>query len=223
MEEKPKLKYCTIIPAFNEERHIAQVIDEAKKYSDLIIVIDDGSKDATVEIAKKHNVIVLKHPINGGKGVALQTGFLYAKKLRTNIVITIDADLQHDASKIPEFIQTLIEKNADIVIGSRSMGGSAPFVYRFGNFVLNTTFRLLYGQKITDTQSGYRAFRMDKFDGFAWASSGYDVETEMLTNARKHGLKLVELPIATKYHNSYKGTTIFDGIKIFCKMLFWRI
>lgn len=223
MEKIPEKMVCVIIPAYNEEKFIAEVIESAKKYVDLVIVVDDGSSDSTSEIAKKHADVFLRHPINGGKGVAMKTGFLYAKNKGIDVVITIDADLQHDAEKIPEFINTLEKKEADIVIGARGLGSSAPIVYRFGNFVLNTTFSLLYGQKITDTQSGYRAFRMSSYDKFAWTSSGYDVETEMLTNARKHSLKLVEMPIATKYHNSYKGTTIFDGVKIFCKMLLWRI
>lgn len=219
-----KQKICAIIPAYNEQKYIAQVIEETKKYVDLIIVVDDGSIDATADIVKKYaDVVFLRHPINGGKGVALQTGFLYAQKRGIDVILTIDADLQHDAKIIPKFIEKLNKTNADIVIGARAMGNSAPIVYRFGNFVLNTTFRILYGQKITDTQSGYRAFRMLAYSKFAWNSSGYDVETEMLTNARKHGLRLVELPIATKYHNSYKGTTIFDGVKIFFKMLLWRV
>ncbi len=217
-----KRKICAIIPAFNEEKHLDQVILETKKHVDFVIVVDDGSSDTTAEIAEKSADIFLRHSINGGKGVALQTGFLCAKREGADIIVTIDADLQHDASKIPDFVSTLDEKKADIVIGARGLGKSAPIVYRFGNFVLNTTFRLLYGQKITDTQSGYRAFRMSTYSKYSWQSSGYDVETEMLTNARKHGLKLCEIPIATKYHNSYKGTTIFDGVKIFCKMLLWR-
>tara|TARA_Y100000310_G_C20588318_1_gene766604 strand:- start:642 stop:1313 length:672 start_codon:yes stop_codon:yes gene_type:complete len=223
MENKQEKKIYAIIPAYNEEKYLAEVIADVKKHVDLVIVVDDGSSDTTCEIAKKHADVFLCHPINGGKGVALKTGFLFAQKKGAKIVITIDADLQHDAKKIPEFIELLEKSEADIVIGSRGLGSSAPIVYRFGNFVLNTTFRILYGQKITDTQSGYRAFKMASYAKFAWNSSGYDVETEMLTNARKHGLRLVELPIATKYHNSYKGTTIFDGVKIFCKMLLWRV
>lgn len=216
-------RVAVIIPAYNEEKHIEEVLLEVRKYSHLIIVVDDGSCDRTAEIAKKHADVFLKHPINGGKGVALQTGFEYAFREGVDIVVTIDADLQHDAKEIPGFVEKMEKEGVDILIGARGLGNSAPFVYRFGNFVLNTTFRILYGQKITDTQSGYRAFRMSKYPLFAWASSGYDVETEMLTNARKHALKLAEYPIATKYHNSYKGTTIFDGVKIFCKMLLWRI
>lgn len=223
MAEKNHRKVCAIIPAYNEEKYLAEVIKKTKNFVDLVVVVDDGSLDSTCRIADEFADFCLRHPINGGKGVAMKTGFLFAKQKDIDIVVTIDADLQHDAEIIPNFVETLEKKGADIVIGARGLGSSAPIVYRFGNFVLNTTFRFLYGQKISDTQSGYRAFRMSKYDKFAWTSSGYDVETEMLTNARKHGLKLIEIPIATKYHNSYKGTTIFDGMKIFFKMLLWRI
>jgi glycosyltransferase involved in cell wall biosynthesis len=216
-------KVCAIIPAFNEETDLAEVIFETKKHVNSVIVVDDGSYDNTAKIAEKEADYFFKHSVNGGKGVALKTGFLFAKNKGFDIVVTIDADMQHDPAKIPEFLQVIEEKKADIVIGARGLGKSAPLVYRFGNYVLNSTFKILYGQKITDTQSGYRAFLMNSYPKFVWQSSGYDVETEMLTNARKHGLKLAEIPIATKYHNSYKGTTIFDGIKIFCKMLLWRV
>ncbi|MBT4445686.1 glycosyltransferase family 2 protein [archaeon] len=222
-ENMVQRKVCAIIPAYNEEKYLAEVISETKKYVDSVIVVDDGSLDKTAIIASNEADHFLKHPVNSGKGVALQTGFLYAQKLDFDVIITIDADLQHDPARIPEFLKVLDEKKADIIIGARGLGKSAPIVYRFGNFVLNTTFSILYGQKITDTQSGYRAFLMKSYPHFVWQSSGYDVETEMLTNARKHGLVLAEIPIATKYHNSYKGTTIFDGVKIFCKMLLWRV
>ncbi len=223
---KNNLKIVAIIPAYNEEKHISKVISLTKKYVDFVIVVDDGSSDKTFDIAKascEGTDFVLRHPINSGKGVALYTGFILAEREEVDVIITIDADLQHDASQIPEFVSCLLETKSDLVIGCRKSNRKMPFVFKFGNFVLNTTFRLLYGKKINDTQSGFRAFKSGVFSKIAWNSSGYVVETEMLAAACKKKLKISEISIATQYHDNYKGTTIFDGIKIFIQMLSWRV
>lgn len=208
-----------LIPAYNEEAHIARVVLETKKYVDKVIVIDDGSRDATAKQAREAGATVLHHIINMGKGLALKTGFEAASD--ADLIITLDGDGQHDPKEIPRFISTL--QHAEIVIGARQMNSNMPFVLRAGNFLLHKAFSFLFHASIHDTQSGFRAFRSGVYDRIAWQSSGYSVETEMLIKARKKGLRCVEIPIKTVYLNAVKGTTVIDGIKIFMDMLLWKL
>ncbi len=216
------MKIVAIIPAYNEERTISEVIKSTKKYVDEVIVIDDGSKDKTSEMSKFAN-FVATHPINMGKGVALKTGFEAAIKRGADIIITLDADGQHDPNDIPKLINILTKEKADIVIGSRKLNEKMPLIFKFGNWFLNKLFTFLFKQAIADTQSGFRAFRANIYDKIKWTTSTYAVETEMLANAGKKKLICKETPIETLYLDKYKGTTIFDGISIFFRMLSWKL
>ena len=210
-----------IIPAYNEGEKILNVIGKTKKYIENIIVVDDGSKDNTVEIAEKTGVKVLKHIINLGKGAALKTGCEFALSRKAKILIAIDADGQHDPAEIPKFLKELI--GTDIVFGYRQLTKTMPGVLRFGNWFISKMVWLFFGIKLKDTQCGYRAFTADTYKKIKWQAQNYDVESEMITNVGKKGLKYEEIPIQTIYSDKYKGTTVIDGIKIVLKMLFWKI
>ena len=213
-------RIIAIIPAYNEEKHIASVIHETKKHADEVIVVDDGSSDSTSNVSREASFI-LKHAINMGKGLALKTGIEFALKRNPELVVTIDADAQHDPSEIPKLINKLKEDKADIVIGSRTRPENMPLLYRYGNFFIRSLFSVLF-QNIKDTQSGFRVFNPDVYEKIRWRASSYEVETEALANASKHNLKCVEVPISTIYQDHYKGTTVIDGAKIVFNMLKWR-
>jgi glycosyltransferase involved in cell wall biosynthesis len=215
------MRLYIIIPAYNEEKHLAKVISGVKKYSKNIIVVDDGSKDNNFRVAKEQNVVVLKHIVNLGKGAAMKTGAEYSLKHGADSLIFIDSDGQHDPSDIPRFLNEL--KNADIVFGSRKRTGNMPFVFRFGNWFISFTSRLLFGIDIHDTQSGFRAMTSETYKRIKWASTGYSVESEMIALAGKNKLKYKEIFIKTVYSDKYKGTTVFDGIKIVLNMFKWRL
>ena len=210
-----------IIPAHNEQKHIASVIREVKKFSEKVIVVDDGSNDSTSEIANKENVIVLKHIINLGKGAALKTGAEYAIRNGAKALIFIDADGQHEPKDIPRFLTAL--KEADIVFGSRSLNKNMPLVLKFGNWFINKTNNILFGVKLRDTQSGYRAMTVQAYNKIKWKASSYGVESEMVANVGKKRLKYKEITIKTIYSDRYKGTTIIDGVKIVLNMIWWKI
>lgn len=210
-----------VIPARNEENNIRKVINETKKYISDIIVVDDGSKDMTYEEAKKEGVVVLKHIINLGKGAALKTGCDYALKQGASEIVVLDADTQHEPSKIPQFLDEL--KDADIVLGYRSLSKEMPPILKFGNWFINKMTKLLYGINLHDTQCGYRAFTADAYKKVRWKSSNYSMESEMIANIGKRNLKYKEIPIKTIYTDRYKGTTIIDGIKIVCNLFWWRL
>lgn len=152
-----------IIPALNEEISIGTVVLKTKKYADHVIVVDDGSTDDTAEVARIAGAYVIKHSKNRGKGWALETGFDEARKNGTKIIVTIDADGQHDPSEIPKVIGPIISREADMVIGSRYLNGnSIPIYRRIGQRILDRTTNINSGINITDTQSGFRAFAVEK-------------------------------------------------------------
>jgi glycosyltransferase involved in cell wall biosynthesis len=210
-----------IIPAYNEGKRICSVIKGVKQYCKNIVVVDDGSKDNTSKVAKNEGVIVLRHIVNLGKGAALKTGCDFAVKNKAKILIAIDADGQHDPREIPNFINALNSK--DIVFGYRIFDKNMPFVFRLGNSFINFSTRLIYGISLKDTQSGYRAFTADAYKKIRWKASDYSMESEMIANAGKRHIKYKEIPIKTIYTDKYKGTTIFDGIRIVINMFLWRL
>ena len=214
-------KIFAIIPAYNEEKRISKVIKETKKYVDNIVIVDDGSKDKTKEMAKKGKAIVLRHLINLGKGAALKTGCDYAVKNKADIIIVIDADAQHDPNEIPKFLKNI--KKCDIVLAYRKLNKNMPFVLKFGNWIINKTITFLYGIRIKDSQCGYRAFTTKAYKRLKWKATDYSMESEMIAKIGKYKLSYTEIPIETIYSDKYKGTTILDGIKIVFNLLLWRL
>lgn len=208
-----------IIPGYNEEKNIAKVIEKTIKFCKNIVVVDDGSSDSTSENAAK--AIVLKHIINLGKGAALKTGVEYAIRQGARIIVALDADGQHDPAMIPEFLKTL--DDCDIVFGYRKLSSRMPLIMRLGNWTINTMTEIIFGIKLKDTQSGYRAFKAKAYRKLRWDATDYFVETEMVANVGKKKLKYKQIPIATIYADKYKGTTVIDGIKIVLNMIWWRI
>lgn len=215
------MKIFAIIPAHNEEKHIYSIVKKAKKYVDRVVVVDDGSRDKTREMARKGKAIVLRHLVNLGKGAALKTGCDYAVKNNAGFIIAIDADAQHDPKEIPRFLESL--KGHDIVLGYRKLNRKMPFVLKFGNWFINKTIRFLYGVKIRDSQCGYRAFTAKTYKKLRWRASDYSMESEMIAKMGKYKLSYAEVPIATIYSDRYKGTTVLDGIKIVFNLLIWRL
>ncbi len=210
-----------IIPAMNEEKHVGKVITGVKKYCDNIVLVDDGSKDKTGNCGRKEGIIVIRHITNLGKGAALKTGCDYAVMHGAKIIIVIDADGQHDPNDIPRFLKEL--KNADIVFGERKFNNKMPFVLKFGNLFINKITKFLYGVNLKDTQCGYRAFTVETYLKIRWEASDYSMESESVANTGRHKLKYKEVTIDTVYSDKYKGTTIFDGIKIVMNLFYWKL
>jgi len=210
---------AAVIPAYNEEKYLKDVILKTRKFVDKVIVVDDGSKDRTVEIAKKYADITLHHVVNMGKGFALRTGFEEAIRERASKIVMLDADGQHDPSDIPKLLRAL--SDTELVVGSRDFE-KMPLRARFANIFLSFLFRCLFGTRINDTQSGFRALKSEIYKKIKWKSNRYGVETEMLANAAKKKINYSEVPIKTIYHEIYKGTNFTDGIKIALLMAKWR-
>jgi glycosyltransferase involved in cell wall biosynthesis len=214
-------KIIAVIPAHNEEKHIEKVVRETKKYVDEVIVVDDASTDNTSKIAKKEGAVVLRHEINLQKGAALKTGCEAAIMLDADSIITIDGDGQHDPHEIPKLINKLNKYN--LVIGSREFNKNMPLTAKLGNLFLSKLSRILFKNKIKDSQTGYRAFNVSIYPKILWESSGYGIETEMIKNINKHNLSHIEVDVTTIYNDDYKGTTPMDGIKIALNMIQWKV
>ncbi len=210
-----------IIPAYNESKNIEKVIKKTKKYCKNIIIVDDGSSDNTYLTAKKTGVIVLGHIVNLGKGAALKTGCDFAIKKGAEIIISLDADGQHDPKEIPKFLEAL--KDCNIVLGYRKLNKKMPLVLKLGNWFISFITRFLYRINIKDTQCGYRAFNVKTYKKIRWDALDYSMESEMIAQIGKNKLKYQQIPIETIYSEKYKGTTIMDGIKIVLDMFWWKL
>ncbi len=208
-----------IIPAYNEEKEISNVILGVKKYCRSVIVIDDGSSDDTCTKAIEAGAELLRHPVNLGKGAALKTGCEYALKHGATKIICIDSDGQHDPKHVPE-IEGALDKY-DIVFTYRTFNKKMPMILRIGNMLITTTSSVLSRLRLNDPLCGYRGLTQKGYEQVRWITCGYFVEEEMVLNAA--GLKYTELPIATIYKDSYKGTNVLDGISIMSNMIVYRL
>lgn len=211
-----------IIPAYNEEKNIAEVIEKTKRYTDNVVVVDDNSTDKTRRLAETNKSIVLRHIINLGKGAALKTGCDYAFKKGAKFLVVLDADAQHNPDDIPRFIEKL--KKYDVVFSYRTRSSKMPLILNFGNWFISYTVRILYGISLNDTQCGFRAFSKMAYKKIRWDSSDYSMESEMISRLGLGNQKLryTQIPIKTIYSDKYKGTTILDGIKIVFNMMWWK-
>jgi len=217
------MKTSIVIPCYNEGERIIETLKRIKRleFNKKIIVIDDGSTDNTYfKISDNFNdIICLRHKINLGKGAALKTGCDAAILMKTDIIVLMDGDGQHLPEWIPALINKMKAENSDIIFGVRKIGKKMPLFSFFGNKFLTSTINLLTGYYLTDSQSGFRAFTSVAYKKIYWQSSDYFVETEIIVNAAKHSLKYSQLEIDTIYKDNYKGTTFFDGIKIFINLI----
>ncbi|MFX1565937.1 MAG: glycosyltransferase family 2 protein [Promethearchaeota archaeon] len=194
------MRTCCIIPAFQESRAIKQVVDLSQRYCPNIIVIDDGSTDNTQQIAEKAGATVLRHSQNRGKGAALRTGFNHALQMGYDIIITLDGDLQHNPHSIPRFISK-IHEGYDVVVGSRyaTRSEEMPFARKLSNLITTQALRVFFKLPVTDSQSGYRAFRKKVLEVVHVRDDGFAAETEILIDAQRAGFAITEVPIATNY------------------------
>lgn len=218
MESK---KTWVVIPAYNEAPRISEVLKKTSKYTQNIIVIDDGSTDKTIEEVHKHNVVLLQSKMNKGKGASLKIGCYEAMKRKAEYIILMDGDGQHDPSLIPEFMFQL-DFN-DIIFGCRSLKDPMPRYRRLGNWVICHAIKWLFGIKISDSLSGYKAFKVSVFDKIKWESDRYNVEVDILINTGKNKLSYKEIKIPTNYNNKWSGITKTEGFKILLHVIKRRI
>ncbi len=198
--DKPIIVAC--IPAYNEEKYIAKVIVETKKYVDKIIVCDDGSRDLTAEIARELGAIVVKHQENKGYGAALRTLFKKALELNPDIIVTLDADGQHNPKEIPRLVEPILKGEADIVIGSRFLGKTNQPKWRIlGVKTITKTVRTAFNiNEITDAQSGFRAYKATIIKDIIPEDNTMAASIEILAKAKTKNLRIKEVPTVIISH-----------------------
>jgi glycosyltransferase involved in cell wall biosynthesis len=204
-----------VIPAFNEERFIGSVVLKAKKYVDAVLVIDDGSKDLTGEIARDAGAIVVRLETNQGKGAALNSAFEKARELRAQAVVVLDGDGQHRPEEIPRMVQPILDEQTDMVVGSRYIGipNTAPFYRKIGQRIMTFLTNFSSGVKSTDSWSGYRAFSPKAIKSMRFREGGWGADPEFQFQAREHQLRVSEIPISAIYEEKAKRNPLTHGVK----------
>ena len=190
------------IPAYNEENNIASIIVKLKKIAQKIIVCDDGSTDLTGEIAQKLGATVIRHPKNLGYGSGIRSIFQKAKEIDSDILVTFDADGQHQVEDIKKVIEPILKNNADLVIGSRFLDNKTidvPEYRKIGIKLITKVTNSTLEEKITDSQSGFRAYNKDIITKLEPGDVGMGISTEILIKASSHGFKITEVPINILY------------------------
>lgn len=216
-----------IIPVYNEELTVGNVIDRVKKVTQKtglkheIIVVDDCSYDKSLESAKKHNAKIYTLKEHLGKGYALRAGFAKAKG---DIIITIDSDGSHRPEELPRVLAPILQDKADLVIGSRYLNQknvASRKLNAFGVQIFNFLIQLLTGVAITDSQSGYRAMKREVLKNHKLKSGGYEIESEMLVKTAKKGFRVTEVPISFEQRTYGRSGVdpLVDGSKILLSII----
>ena len=195
------LKITIGIPAYNEEKNIASIITKLKKITDSIIVCDDGSSDMTSEISKNLGAIVITHKKNMGYGVAINSIFQKAKELNIDLLVTFDADGQHRVEDIEKVVEPIKNNTADLVIGSRFLDkkSNVPNYRKIGIKVITKITNASIKKKLTDSQSGFRAYNKQVLSQISPSDIGMGISTEILIKSSSKGLRIMEVPITILY------------------------
>ena len=192
-----------IVPAHNEEESLPVTLDElARKAPGVdVLVVDDGSRDRTAELARDRGVPVLRHPVNQGVGAALQTGFRYAIEQGYAIGVQLDADGQHDPASLESLVAPVRDGSCDVVIGSRYVARSgyrAPFARRLGMILFSAVVRTAVGLRISDTTSGYRAYGREVMEVCRWDFPRDFPDAPLLISLARRGFRLIEVPVTMR-------------------------
>lgn len=215
------------IPAFDEALSLPNVLVEIPTaiagLSTHVLVIDDGSRDATAAVARAAGANVVSHPVNSGQGAALQTGYLVAERLGVEIVVTLDADGQHDPHEMIALVVPIVEDRADFVVGSRRKGDyeKESHARDAGITVFTRLINLLGGTQVTDIANGYRAIRASRLAEISFTEDQFH-NPELLLGAARAGLRVLDVPVTIRRRSAgvtKKGTNLRYGVGFLRVML----
>lgn len=208
---------AAIIPAYDEEKHIGDVVRRTRAKLDHVLVIDDGSSDATAERAGEAGAEVVRHEQNRGKGESIKTGLRYWLDRQFTWVFVLDADGQHLPEEIDRFIHAAHSDGASLLIGNRMRDTSSmPFVRRLVNRWMSNRISRACGQDIPDTQCGFRMIHRHLIPELLGGSERFDYETEMLIITSRKGFRIESVPVSTVYSDEVSSIhPIRDTIRFF--------
>jgi len=211
------MKIVAAIPSLNAEASIGDIVTRARGYVNQVIVIEDGSRDATLRIARAAGALVLSHGNIRGYGNSIKSCFEEAKKNNVDILVILDSDGQHDPEEIPLFIKPLIDGEADMVIGSRFLGveNNMPQYRKLGIGIVTWLFNVGSKVKVTDAQSGFRAYSKKVLDALSLVENGMGVSVEIPVKVRVKGFTIKEVPISCYYHRgSSTMNPVLQGLQV---------
>jgi glycosyltransferase involved in cell wall biosynthesis len=220
-----KQKIAALIPAYNEEKHIGEVVRRTRQQLADVLVVDDGSADKTAESAGKAGAEVIVHEVNQGKGETIKTGLRHWMSRQFDLVIILDADGQHRPEEIDRFVEAAVAAdNPKLILGNRmSHVSSMPRVRRFVNRWMSQQISAVCGQEIPDTQCGYRLLHRELIPELLGGAARFDYETEMLILASRKGFRIASVPISTVYSDEVSSIhPVRDTIRFFKLMRRYR-
>ena len=210
-------RVAAVIPAYQEEKHVAEVACRVRAQLEHVLVVDDGSTDTTAERARVAGVDVVVHPQNRGKGESIKTGLRYWLDRGIDYVVLLDADGQHLPEEIVRFIEAAGQNNAKIFVGTRMNDvTSMPWVRRVVNRYMSDKISRACGQQIPDTQCGFRMLHRDLIPELLGGTNRFDYETEMLIIASRNGHRIAAVPITTVYSDEVSSIhPVRDTLRFF--------
>ncbi len=242
-------RYCALIPAFQAEETIGEVVSRVKAQGLDVVVVDDGSRDRTAAAAATHGALVISHLRNRGKGSALRTGFAYALRERYDGVVVLDSDGQHDPAEIPRLIEAGERQHAGLVVGNRmadglpaapparpersTTGGGAaqggvamPPTRRWVNAAMSTIISQLIRQRIPDSQCGFRVIRKELLADVPLTAARFEIESEVLLSAARRRWKIISVPVTSIYRDQASHIRpLLDTLRflrLVARFLLWR-
>jgi len=216
---------CVVIPVYNEESVIPEVVEELRQAGTFtVIVVDDGSSDNSFATAKELGVVAVRHKINRGKGAAVKTGIEVAKRLDADIVVTMDGDGQHDPVDIAVLVDPIVKDGCDVVLGSRLMDHEGmPVIKIIANKIGNVFTWLFYGIFVSDSQSGFRAFSKYATQVIDTRADKYEYDSKVIREMKNNRLQFVEVPIQVRYTEYSMGKKhkqgFVNGLKTLGRMI----
>lgn len=217
-----KKDVVVVVPVFNESEYIAGVLKNLNKTKYRYVVVDDGSSDNSVLLARKYAEHVLVHRINLGKGAALTTGTEYAfSKLKARAVVFMDSDAQHNPLELDLFLEKL-KDGEQVVFGVRSFDTAMPWIKITTNRTASVLVSWLYGVYIPDIPSGFKALTKEAYEQVAWSSTNYSVELEIAVNVAKKRISFSTVPVQTIYLDFNRGFQILDALQMGFDLIRWR-
>lgn len=212
-----------LIPAYNEERTVQDVIRDIQPHVDEVVVIDDASHDATAELARAAGATVLVHKINRGQGAALETGHCYARKNKANMVVHFDADGQFIGSEVAKAIKALRAAEAEVLLGSRFLDTASdiPFSKKHILLPLGRLFdRLVNGVKLSDFHNGFRVLGQRALEDIVITQDRMAHASEIPMLIKQHNLRYIEFPVTVRY-NEY-GQGVVGGLRVLKDIIFGK-
>jgi len=226
VQKHEKHNVITAIPCYNTAQFIYNIVIKAKEYSDEVVVIDDGSSDGTFESAQSAGARIIRHKVNLGYGEAIKSSFRYAQKRKADILVIIDGDGQHDPDEIPLLLNPVLKEHVDLTIGSRFLAHSKtmPSYRRFGILLITTLWNLGARIRVSDSQSGFRAYNMKKFMTMSFNENDMGISIEIIEKARHLNASIREVPVSCTYdHTRIDSNALSHGIKVAFTVLKIRV